>query len=143
MMALNENQMGILKDLGFIKDIQGQAFIRYTGLIFLVERWHPDYSLKAKVTHFYPEHNTVICEATVSSRQKRVGNGDEKTIVTTPPRECTAIGDASLTIKGNVRGPVMPHFIRIAGTRAKARALRDFMGITMVCVSEMTIDGGE
>jgi len=50
------------------------------------------------------------------------------------PREYTGIGDAN---PKNVGANIAPHFIRMAETRAKARALRDALNVGMVTVEEL------
>jgi hypothetical protein len=49
-------------------------------------------------------------------------------------RVCTGIGDAN---PGNVSKQMVPHLIRMAETRAKARALRDAVNVSMVAAEEL------
>lgn len=60
-----------------------------------------------------------------------------KAQVTTGKGVFNGIGDAS---PGNVNKKIAPHIIRMAETRAKARALRDAVNIGIVCLEEL---GGE
>ncbi len=52
----------------------------------------------------------------------------------------TGIGDAS---PRNVNAKIVPHLIRMAETRAKARALRDAVNIGLVALEELGGDNGE
>lgn len=52
----------------------------------------------------------------------------------------TGIGDAS---PENVTRKIVPHIIRMAETRAKARAFRDAVNIGMVCLEELGGDEGD
>lgn len=61
---------------------------------------------------------TAICEATVETSRGRF----------------TGIGDAN---EGNVNRKIAPHLIRMAETRAKARALRDAVNIGLVALEEL------
>lgn len=57
--------------------------------------------------------------------------------VTTSKGTFTGVGDAN---PENVNSQIVPHLIRMAETRAKARALRDAVNIGVVCLEEL---GGE
>lgn len=111
----------------FVKNLQGKEFVLYNGLISLAKD-QGILSLTSKILQ-YPNadnNNTVIVEATVVGYDEVNG---EKVQVT-----YTGVGDANV---GNCNKMVGAHFIRMADTRAKGRALRDFLGIDMVMSEEL------
>lgn len=63
----------------------------------------------------------------------------QATVTFTDGRAFSAIGDATPT---NVVALVAPHYIRMAETRAKARALRDALNVGMVTLEELGDGGG-
>ena len=58
-------------------------------------------------------------------------------VVETSKGKFSGIGDAS---PENVNRKIVPHIIRMAETRAKARALRDAVNIGVVCLEELGTD---
>ena len=71
------------------------------------------------------------------------GNGNRAIVhatATFPWGSFDGIGDADA---GNVSRQIQPHLIRMAETRAKARALRDALNIGMVAMEEMGPEPGE
>jgi len=63
-----------------------------------------------------------------------------KAQVTTSKGSFNGIGDAC---PENVNRKIVPHLIRMAETRAKARAMRDAVNIGMVCLEELGGDEGD
>ena len=104
----------------FITNIQGNEFVVYSGILDLAHQK----GLKAISVEAiqYPTENNgfeAICKATVESEDgqtfKEVGDANPK----------------------NVNTKVVRHILRVAATRAKARALRDLVNIGMTCLEEI------
>jgi hypothetical protein len=109
-----------LKDLSYITDLKGKDFIKYDGLIYQANKIGLT-KIKTKILQFPSKENegTTIIQATVY---------DDK------EKEFDGIGDSNDKSVGSM---VVKHKIRMAETRAKARALRDFTGITLCSVEEL------
>ena len=104
----------------FIQDIKGKDFVVYGGLLDLAHQ----IGLKAitvKAVQFPTEENgfVAICKATVESQNGEV---------------YVDWGDAN---PKNVNPMVVRHILRVAATRAKARALRDMTNIGITCLEEL------
>lgn len=107
-------------DQRFITNFKGKEFVLYTGLLDL-------------------GHQIGIqCIHVEAIQLPTKDNGDEaicKAIITSVDgRVFTEIGDAN---PKNVNSKIVPHIIRMAATRAKARALRDMTNIGMTCLEEL------
>ena len=107
-------------DERFITTIKGREFVVYAGLLDLAHQK----GLKGIVVEAlqYPtKANGMegICKAIVESK-----DGEEY----------IEIGDASIL---NVSSQIKDHVLRMAATRAKARALRDFTNIGITCLEEL------
>ena len=117
--AMNSNgnyeQMSFLNqdkpklDKSFITNIQGKDFVKYAGLLDLAHQ------KGLQQLHV----NEAICKAVLESH-----NGDV----------FTDIGDAN---PKNVNRQIASHILRMASTRAKARALRDFTNVGMTALEEL------
>lgn len=105
--------------LPYVVHIKGKAFIQYGGLLTLAQQ-RGLVSLKVDFISVTSELALARAEAVFA---------DGRTYA-----ECA---DAT---PANVGAQVRPHFPRLALTRAKARTLRDALGITMVALEEL---GGE
>jgi hypothetical protein len=107
-------------DERFIKTIEGRDFVLYSGLLDLA---HQKGLLKIEVDPLqYPTKengNFAICKATVTSKFGEI---------------YVDCGDANPT---NCNQKVAKHLLRMASTRAKGRALRDFDDIGMTCLEEL------
>ncbi len=107
-------------DERFLINIQGNDFVRYEGLLDLA---HQKGLAKLHVeTLQIPNEdngNMAICRAVAEAKDGSV---------------FTDIGDAN---PRNTNKMVVAHILRIASTRAKARALRDFNNIGMTCLEEL------
>ena len=100
----------------FLTEIHGKQFVQYAGLLAMAH----DRGLTNLSAHFISVTDTLaLAEATAEF-------ADGKTFM-----ECA---DAS---PSNVNAKIRPHFPRMALTRAKARALRDALNISMAAVEEM------
>ena len=114
----------------FTVERDGKTFVLYAGLL---DEAHQR-GLKAITTRLIqpptPENgNVAICHATVEVEQGAF----------------TGLGDAS---PGNVNRMMAPHLIRMAETRAKARALRDAVNVGVTVLEELGdvsdgADGGD
>ena len=100
----------------FLTTIHGKQFVQYAGLLTMAH----ERGLVNLSAHFISVTDTIaLAEATAEF-------ADGKTFM-----ECA---DAS---PSNVNAKIRPHFPRMALTRAKARALRDALNISMAAVEEM------
>lgn len=104
----------------FVKRLQGRDFILYGGLLELA-RQKGIKRLEVEIIQVPSEENGnyAVCTAVLEGE-----NGEVY-------RE---VGDAS---PENVNKNIAPHLLRMAATRAKARALRDFTGVDMVALEEL------
>lgn len=108
-------------DERFIKNIEGKDFVLYSGLLDLAHQLGLSKISVQILQYPTPENkNWAICTATVESSQ--FGTFID-------------IGDAS---PENCNARISRHLIRMASTRAKARALRDFTNIGMTCLEELS-----
>jgi len=107
----------------FVKRLQGKDFILYGGLLELAKAKSIK-RLEVEVVQIPSDANGhyAVCTALLE--------GADGSIY----RE---VGDAS---PENVNKNIAPHLLRMAATRAKARALRDFTGIDMVAFEEVAIE---
>jgi hypothetical protein len=98
---------------------QGRDFVLYAGLLDAAHRAGMQ-GIHTTLVQAPGPHNqeTCVCHATVDF----------------PWGSYTGIGDAN---PGNVTRMIVPHIIRMAETRAKARALRDALNIGMVALEEL------
>lgn len=119
-------------DRRFLAKRDGKDVVLYAGLLDLLHQLSGGYfDIATTLAQIPNEANgqTAICTARVvifdpdnPDVARRVGSG---------------IGDAA---PGNVTRLMAPHLIRMAETRAKARALRDVVNVGMVSLEEL---GGE
>ena len=118
--ALDFEQRKPKLDDRFITNIQGKDFVVYSGILDLAHQQGLK-AIEVKAVQFPTEDNgfEAICKATVES-------DDGQTF--------TEVGDAN---PKNVNSKVVRHILRVAATRAKARALRDFTNIGMTCLEEI------
>jgi hypothetical protein len=104
----------------FLKNIEGKDFVLYAGLLDLA---HQKGLVKMEVDILqYPtaeNGHMAIVRALAESKMA------EKFV---------DVGDAN---PGNCNSKVAKHLLRMASTRAKARALRDFTNIGMTCLEEL------
>lgn len=107
-------------DERFIMNFKGKDFVLYAGLLDLAHQkglksiWVEPLQYPTKVNGMEG-----ICKATVTSM-----NGNE----------FVEVGDAN---PKNVNRMIAEHILRMAATRAKARALRDFTNIGITCLEEL------
>lgn len=104
----------------FISNIKGKDFVLYSGLLDLAHQIGV-HSIKVNVIQFPTKDNGLeaICQAVVESK-----NGEE----------FVEWGDAN---PKNVNKMIKEHILRMACTRSKARALRDFTNIGITCLEEL------
>jgi hypothetical protein len=104
----------------FIKSIKGKDFVLYAGLLDLAHQIGIQ-SIKVETIQYPKKDNGMeaICMAHVESK-----NGED----------FVEIADAN---PNNVAPLVKQHVLRMAATRAKARALRDMTNIGITCLEEL------
>jgi len=100
----------------YIQHIHGKPFVRYSGLLAMA---HERGLQKLEATFVSVTEALAIAQATATF---------------TDGRHFTESGDAT---PDNVHFDVRPHFARLALTRAKARALRDALNVSMCSVEEL------
>ncbi|MBB6215837.1 hypothetical protein HNQ80_001928 [Anaerosolibacter carboniphilus] len=105
----------------FVINLQGKNFVTYEGLLDLAHQQELT-SISVELLQFpsADNNNTAVCKATVEANGRRFID----------------FGDAS---PNSVRSNLAPHIIRMASTRAKARALRDFTNIGMTALEELDL----
>lgn len=106
----------------FIINLQGKSFVTYEGLLDLAHQKNLK-SINVELVQVPTKENnmTAICKATAVT--------DKGTFID--------YGDASPT---SVNSKIQPHIIRMASTRAKARALRDLTNVGMTAIEEINLE---
>ena len=107
-------------DERFITTVEGKEFVKYPGLLDLAHQTGIE-SIEVQLIQIpnLENENTAICQASVISKSGQ---------------KFTDIGDANPM---NCNPRVAKHIIRMASTRAIARALRSFTNIGMTCLEEL------
>jgi hypothetical protein len=109
-------------DERWITTIEGREFVKYPGLLDLGhQKGISQIEVDPIQLPTQDNGNFAICKATVISK-----TGDS----------FTDLGDAHI---GNVSSKVSKHILRMASTRAIARALRSFTNIGMTCLEELDL----
>ena len=103
-------------DARFVVTIQGKPFVKYAGLLEMAHT-HGLVTLTANWTYNDAELSLAQAVATFQDGRRFEEAGDAT------PANCS--------------GKVAVHFRRVALTRAKARVLRDALGIDLVAVEEL------
>ena len=113
----------------FISQRDGKDFVAYTGLVDALHQVSQGFfSIETRIEQLPGKENDLT--AVVSARVSLFSPEDHEDVL----RVATGIGDAN---PGNVGRMMAPHLIRMAETRAKARALRDLLSVAMVSVEEL------
>lgn len=109
-------------DSKFIINLQGKQFVTYEGLLDLAhQKGLKSIEVVLIQTPTKENNTTAICMATAMTENEKY----------------TDIGDAN---SSSVNGKLLPHIIRMASTRAKARALRDLTNVGMTAIEEIAED---
>lgn len=106
-----------LRAMGGIVNLKGKEYVLYKGLLMLAK--------KSGCTD-------IIVEAVEIDTEK--GYAIMKATVTGKLGTSVDYGDAT---QSNVGRMIAPHYIRMASTRAKARALRDWLGCGITALEEL------
>jgi hypothetical protein len=108
-------------DERFIKNIERKDFVLYAGLLDLAHQ-KGMVSMEVEILQFPTKENgnMAICRAMVESK---LGES------------FSDVGDADPTNCNNFK--IQKHLLRMASTRAKARALRDFTNVGMTALEEL------
>ena len=112
-------------DERFIIQLQGKNYVTYEGLLDEAHRMGLE-SIKVDVVQLPSEENnmTAVCRAVAKAGDKRFSD----------------FGDAS---PDSVGQNLVPHILRMASTRAKARALRDLTNIGITAIEELDLSEKE
>ena len=109
--------VNLLRSKNAIINLKGREYCTYKGLLWVAHE-HGLEELTVELISYDPESNMAICRATAKGSRCI----------------CSDIGDAS---PKNVGRAMVEAVIRMASTRAKARALRDYTGIGITCFEEL------
>lgn len=106
----------------FIISLQGKSYVTYEGLLDLAHQKNLK-SMQVELIQVPDKENnmTAICKATASTENEIYAD----------------LGDAS---PQSVNSTIVPHLIRMASTRAKARVLRDLTNVGMTAVEELSLE---
>lgn len=106
----------------FIITLQGKSYVTYEGLLDLAHQ-NQLKSIEVELVQYPNKENsmTAICKATALTNSNKFVD----------------YGDAS---PQSVNSKIAPHIIRMASTRAKARALRDLTNIGMTSIEELNTE---
>lgn len=106
----------------FIINLQGKSYVTYEGLLDLAHQRNL-VSLEVEIIQIPTNENnmTAICKAIATTENERFQD----------------IGDASPM---SLNSALVPHLIRMASTRAKARVLRDLTNIGMTAFEELSVE---
>ena len=106
-------------DERFIVDLKGKQFVTYEGLLDLAHQ-EGLISIDVELLQIPTKENDMIAIA--------------KATVKTKDKTFTDVGDAG---PNSTNSMLRPHIIRMASTRAKARALRDITNAGMTAIEEL------
>lgn len=106
----------------FIINLQGKSFVTYEGLLDLAHQMDL-VSIDVELLQFPSEENNMTAIA--------------RAVATTEKGHFSDIGDAN---PNSVNNMLKPHIIRMASTRAKARALRDLTNVGMTAIEELSVE---
>ena len=108
----------------FIINLGGKSFVTYEGLLDLAHQ-RGLVSIEVEIIQIPIKENNMIaiCKAVATTEKERFQD----------------IGDAS---PQSVNSALVPHLIRMASTRAKARVLRDLTNVGMTAVEELSMEDG-
>ena len=113
----NTNLVDVLKSQGHIVNLKGKNYILFAGLLILAHENGLE-SITTDSVVLNPDKQTAVFIATVKGERG----------------EFTGHGDAN---PSNVSKMMLPSYIRMAETRAVARALRFYLGIGMTAREEL------
>lgn len=113
----DNNLIDVLKSQGHIVNLKGKNYIVFAGLLLLAHENGME-SITTDSVVLNPDNKTAVFIATVKgSRGEYTGHGDAN--------------------PSNVSKMMLPSYIRMAETRAIARALRFYIGMGMTCREEL------
>ena len=115
-----QNIEQLLRESGGIIRLQGSEYVTFRGLLFTAHEAGLE-SIDVKLVSWDPESRNAILMATVTGQRGVF----------------TDIGDASPT---NVNRMIANATIRMASTRAQARALRSYLGVGFTSLEELPGD---
>jgi hypothetical protein len=117
----------------FVMDLNGKKYVTYPGLIWLLhQQTGGDFSVAVESVQLPADSNgqVAVVKATITGRV-RLEPKESGPIVA---RTTSDLGDASA---GSVNRMMVEHIIRMASTRAIARAARSFTNVGMVAAEEL------